>query len=62
MLRGVINQAKRAPQRVVYPQGAHEKVLRAAQTVVDEGFAQPILIGKEETILHKIADLDLPQP
>ena len=54
IMRVMINQAKSAPKRVVFPEGHHEKVLRAAQLILDEGFAQPILLGSETRILRSI--------
>jgi len=56
VMRIMINQAKSQPKRVVFPEGQHEKVLRAAQIVVDEGFAQPILLGSETEILRSIEE------
>jgi malate dehydrogenase (oxaloacetate-decarboxylating)(NADP+) len=35
---------------VVYAEGEEETVLRAVQTVIDEGLARPILIGRPEVI------------
>ena len=54
IMRVMINQAKSAPKRVVFPEGHHEKVLRAAQLILDEGFARPILLGSETRILRSI--------
>jgi malate dehydrogenase (oxaloacetate-decarboxylating)(NADP+) len=59
VMRGMITRAKREPKRVVFPEGAHEKVLRAAQIVVDEGFAHPVLLGSKAEILDAAAELDL---
>ena len=56
VMRIMINQAKSRPKRVVFPEGQHEKVLRAAQIVVDEGFAQPILLGSEAEIQRSIEE------
>jgi len=50
VMRIMINQARRAPKRVVFPEGEHEKVLRASQTILDEGFAKPVLLGNTERI------------
>lgn len=47
--------AKSSPKRVVFPEGEHEKILRASQILRDEGWAVPILIGNEERIA-KLAD------
>jgi malate dehydrogenase (oxaloacetate-decarboxylating)(NADP+) len=50
----VFAAAKKAPKRVVYAEGEEERVLRAAQIVVDEGIAKPILIGRPEVIQTRI--------
>jgi len=59
VMRVVINRGRRDPRRVVFPEGENEKILRAAQIVVDEGFAVPVLLGSEEVIRRRIAELDL---
>jgi malate dehydrogenase (oxaloacetate-decarboxylating)(NADP+) len=59
IMRGIIHKAQRAPKRIVFPEGAEEKVLRASQIILDEGIAKPILLGNEETILETIKELDL---
>ena len=50
IMRGVINRAVSDPRRVVFPEGEEPKVIRAAQIVVDEGIAHPILLGNRERI------------
>src|SRR5581483_890672 len=40
-------------------EGEDERVLRAAQTVVDEGIARPILIGRAEVVTKRIQTLGL---
>ena len=37
-MKPVFDAAKAAPKRVVYAEGEEERVLRAAQVVVDEGW------------------------
>ena len=39
--------ARRDPKRIVFPEGEHPKILRAAKILVEEGIAQPILLGRE---------------
>jgi len=51
--------AKAAPRRVVYAEGEDERVLRAVQIVVDEGLAQPVLIGRPMVIEQRIERLGL---
>ncbi len=59
IMRMIINKAKSDPKRVVFPEGEHEKTLRAAQTLVEEGIAQPILIGDRAKITQKMAELNI---
>jgi len=50
IIRGLINRAQRAPKRVVFPEGEEPKIMRAAQILVDDGIASPILLGNRERI------------
>ena len=54
MMKPVFSAAKAAPQRVAYAEGEEERVLRAVQTVIDEGLAKPILIGRPHVIEMRI--------
>jgi malate dehydrogenase (oxaloacetate-decarboxylating)(NADP+) len=49
-MRGIINQARMAPQRIVYPEGENERIIRAAALIVDEGVAHPLLVGRPRII------------
>ena len=53
-MKPVFDAAKAAPKRVAYAEGEDERVLRAAQFVVDEGLGVPVLIGREEVIKQRI--------
>ena len=44
---------------MVYAEGEEERVLRAAQVVVDEGLARPVLIGRPDVIAARIEHLGL---
>lgn len=59
IMRYIINKAKTDPKRIAFPEGDNEKILRAAQTLIDEGIAQPILIGSSIKIRNKIDELGL---
>jgi len=50
IMRGIINRAQRDPKRVVFPEGDEPKVIRAAQLLVDEDIAYPVLLGKREAV------------
>ncbi len=61
LMRGIIDRAKRDPKRIVFPEGEHDQILRAAKILVDEGIAHPILLARREIIAAKLAELDLPE-
>ncbi|EMA33166.1 NADP-dependent malic enzyme [Haloarcula japonica] len=50
MMRVVLNKAKSNPQRVVLAEGHDEKMIRAAYQLVEQGIAEPILIGDADRI------------
>jgi malate dehydrogenase (oxaloacetate-decarboxylating)(NADP+) len=54
IMRGIINRAVRDPKRVVFPEGEEPKLIRAAQMIVDEGIASPILLGNPD-VIHRLA-------
>ncbi|NYT63036.1 NADP-dependent malic enzyme [Alcaligenaceae bacterium] len=72
LMRPLFMQAQSAPKRVIYADGEDERVLRAAQTIVDEKFAYPILVGRPAVIemrikkfglrLSKDVDIDIVNP
>lgn len=45
LIRGIINQAKQNPKRVVFTDGENLTVLRAVQEVLEQKIAIPILLG-----------------
>lgn len=57
MKRFFINKARREPKRIVFGEGNHRKILRAAQQIEDEGIAHPILIGDPNIIEERIEEL-----
>ncbi|HWA13136.1 MAG TPA: NADP-dependent malic enzyme [Burkholderiales bacterium] len=54
IMKPVFTAAKKNPMRVVFCEGEDERVLRAAQAVVDEGVARPILIARPEVLNPRI--------
>ncbi|NIA52117.1 NADP-dependent malic enzyme [Massilia sp. TW-1] len=53
-MKPVFAKAKAAPKRVAYADGSEPRVLRAVQTVVDEGIAKPVLIGRAAEVEQAI--------
>ena len=43
-----------ARSRIVFAEGEHERVLRAAQVLVDEGLARPVLVGRPKLIGERL--------
>jgi malate dehydrogenase (oxaloacetate-decarboxylating)(NADP+) len=50
----VFHLAKQSLKRLIYAEGEEERVLRAAQVVVDEALARPILVGRPDVIKARI--------
>ena len=61
VMRGLIAQARKRPMKVVLTDGYNERVIRAAQEIVEEGIAQPVLIGREVKVnaIAQLHGLDL---
>ncbi|MBV6273822.1 NADP-dependent malic enzyme [Alcaligenaceae bacterium CGII-47] len=59
LMRPLYKQAKESPKRVIYADGEDERVLRAAQTVIDEKIALPILVGRPAVIEMRIKKFGL---
>jgi malate dehydrogenase (oxaloacetate-decarboxylating)(NADP+) len=59
LMKPVFDRAKAEPKRVVFAEGEEELVLRAVQTLNEEGLAKPILIGRPAVIEQRIERLGL---
>lgn len=59
LMSPLFSQAKRAPKRVIYADGEDERVLRAAQTAIDEKIAFPILVGRPNVINMRVQKMGL---
>lgn len=59
IMRMIIHKAQRSPRRIVFPEGVQDKILRAAQILIDEAIARPLLIGNRERILTRARQLHL---
>ncbi len=59
IMKPIFQRAQQNPARLIYSDGEDERVLRAVQVVVDEGLAQPILVGRPAVIERRIERLAL---
>jgi malate dehydrogenase (oxaloacetate-decarboxylating)(NADP+) len=64
LMSRIIDRAKKDPKRVVFAEAHHHKILKAAQTLIDEGIAYPILLGDKTEIesLIRLHNLELNCP
>lgn len=58
-MKPIFSRARKAPKRVVLPEGEEARVLHATQELVTLGLAKPILIGRPNVIEMRIQKLGL---
>ena len=49
------------PKRIVFPEGEHDSIIRAARDIVDQKIAMPVLLGNEAVIRETAAKLGIEQ-
>ena len=59
LMSPVFERARAEPARIAYAEGEDERVLRAVQTLVDDGIAEPVLIGRRAVIEARVAEMGL---
>ena len=59
IVRTAIIKSQHSGKRIVFPEGEEAKILRAAQIVVDEDIAKPVLLGNHSRIEEKAAELKI---
>ncbi|WP_454886924.1 NADP-dependent malic enzyme [Sphingomonas oryzagri] len=59
LMHPVFEQARASLKKVAYAEGEDERVLRAAQVVIDEKLARPVLVARREMLVRKIKALGL---
>jgi len=58
-MRPIMDRAKGSNKKLVYAEGEELRVLQAAQQVVDDDIARPVLIGNHDVIVENINKLGL---
>jgi malate dehydrogenase (oxaloacetate-decarboxylating)(NADP+) len=57
----VFDRAKQAKtKRIVFAEGEHPKIVRAAKILVDDGICSPILLGREEAVKALLKEFEVP--
>ncbi|MGH7445128.1 MAG: phosphate acyltransferase, partial [Longimicrobiales bacterium] len=60
VMRNLMSQARRSTaRRIVFPEAAEEKILRACQVILDERIADPVLLGEPDVVRARAAALGI---
>jgi malate dehydrogenase (oxaloacetate-decarboxylating)(NADP+) len=59
IMKTITQQAQRDPRRIVFPQAASPRLLRAIQQIVDEEIAKPVLLGRPDEIKRLCDEMSL---
>jgi malate dehydrogenase (oxaloacetate-decarboxylating)(NADP+) len=59
LLRQIKARAQKNPKRVIFAEADHYKILKAAEIVLEEGIAIPILLGNKSLIRQMISNHEL---
>ncbi|MBC2665080.1 NADP-dependent malic enzyme [Novosphingobium flavum] len=62
VLTNVYQQVKQDPKRVIFAEAENEVVLRAAIQFRDFGYGTPVLVGRTQPVLDKLAELGVGDP
>ena len=60
LMRPVFEAARSSSRRIVFAEGEDDRILRAAQSMLEAGVDRPILVGRPEVIEHRIERHGLP--
>ena len=59
LMRMMIRKAQANPKRVVFPEGKHQKILRACHVLLEEKIAIPVLLGRSNEIQRTAAEIGI---
>jgi malate dehydrogenase (oxaloacetate-decarboxylating)(NADP+) len=62
VLTQVYAQLRQNPKRVIFAEGEDEVVLRAAVQYREFGYGEPVLVGRTQAVLDKMAELGVADP
>jgi malate dehydrogenase (oxaloacetate-decarboxylating)(NADP+) len=57
----VIDRAKHQPKRIVFAEGSHPKIVRAAKILLEEGICQPVLLGRMDEVQPLLDEFEVPR-
>ncbi|RME33879.1 MAG: NADP-dependent malic enzyme [Gammaproteobacteria bacterium] len=59
IMKPVFERVRRDPKRIVFAEGEEPRVLQAAEQMVDQGLARPVLVGRERYVTGRLRELGL---
>jgi len=62
VLTNVYAQVKAEPKRMIFAEAEHDVVLRAAVQYREFGYGEPVLVGRTQAVLDKMAELGVSDP
>jgi malate dehydrogenase (oxaloacetate-decarboxylating)(NADP+) len=60
VMRTIREKARSHPKRIVFPEGEHPKILRAAKILAESGICRPVLLARSEQIAGKLKEYSIP--
>ncbi len=60
VMRVMADKAKRNPKTLVFPEGNSSRILRAANIILKEGIATPIVLGNPDSIAKEAKEHEIP--
>jgi malate dehydrogenase (oxaloacetate-decarboxylating)(NADP+) len=60
VMRGIRDRAQSNPKRIVFPEGEHPKILRAAKILAENGICKPILLARPEEVAARLKEHGIP--
>jgi malate dehydrogenase (oxaloacetate-decarboxylating)(NADP+) len=57
----VMDRAKAAPKKIVFAEGNHPKIVRAAKIVLEDGICKPILLGPKAEVEALLKEFEVPR-
>ena len=59
VMRDIMLLAQQDPRRIVFPEGEHDRIIRAAASARTEGIVKPVLLGRPDRIEARAAELHI---
>jgi malate dehydrogenase (oxaloacetate-decarboxylating)(NADP+) len=57
----VMDRAKAAPKKIVFAEGNHPKIVRAAKIVLEDGICKPVLLGPKAEVEALLKEFEVPK-